>query len=258
MHIDNKHMRAAGVLLGVIGIASMAGCNSGSSTPFAVQSTSPAAGAELVPIDSQIAVTFTRAVNSTTFSASDVQLECEGKAISFADTSFEDNDKTVVLAPDSSLPENADCKVLVAAEAQDLANSNLQEPFEWGFGTTASPETLALGKEIFRHDTFGDERFWTDELRMHEVIQSAVDPVTALSVGLKVDAEALPEAVVDGIAQGTIDLESPETTVALLKLDAVVGVKGSVEEVNGVDTLTSVGVTCALCHSTVDNSFALE
>ena len=256
MNIDNKHMRAAGVLLGVIGIASMAGCNNGSSTPFAVQSTSPAAGAELVPIDSQIAVTFTRAVNSTTFSASDVQLECEGKAISFADTSFADNDKTVVLAPYSSLPENADCKVLVAAEAQDLANSNLQEPFEWGFGTTASPETLALGKEIFRHDTFGDERFWTDVLQMHEVIQSAVDPVTALSVGLKVDAEALPEAVVDGIAQGTIDLESPETTVALLKLDAVVGVKGSVEEVNGVDTLTSVGVTCALCHSNVDNSFA--
>ncbi|MEO9713741.1 MAG: hypothetical protein ABJF68_15965, partial [Marinobacter alexandrii] len=157
---------------------------------------------------------------------------------------------------DTLLPENKDCEVQIAAEVRDLSNNTLGEIFKWSFGTTARPETLALGKEIFRYDTFGDERFWTDVLEMHDVIQSAVDPVTALSVGLKVDAEALPEAVVDGIAQGTIDLESPATTVALLKLDAVVGVKGTVEEVNGVDTLTSVGVTCALCHSTVNNSFA--
>ncbi len=91
---------------------------------------------------------------------------------------------------------------------------------------------------------------------MHEVISAAVDPVTALSVGLKVDAEALPPAVVDGIKSGTVDLTSPATTVALLKLDAVVGVKGTVETVNGMNRLTRVGITCALCHSTVDNSFA--
>jgi mono/diheme cytochrome c family protein len=112
------------------------------------------------------------------------------------------------------------------------------------------------GKQIFRHDTFGDERQWTDVLRMHEVIAAAVDPVTALSVGLKVDAEALPAAVVEGIKSGSVDLTSPATTVALLKLDAVVGLKGTVETVNGVDRLVRVGVTCALCHSTVDNSFA--
>lgn len=115
---------------------------------------------------------------------------------------------------------------------------------------------VAQGKQIFRYDTFGDEVQWTDTLRMHEVISAAVDPVTALSVGLKVDAEALPPAVVDGIKNGTVDLKSPATTVALLKLNAVVGVKGTVETVNGTDSLTKVGITCALCHSTVDNSFA--
>jgi mono/diheme cytochrome c family protein len=118
------------------------------------------------------------------------------------------------------------------------------------------PAVVADGKQIFRFDTFGDETKWTDTLRMHEVIAAAVDPTTALSVGLKVDAEALPAAVVAGIQNGSISLTSPDTTVALLKLDAVVGLKGAVENRNGKDTLTRVGITCALCHSTVDNSFA--
>src|SRR5262245_16587019 len=121
---------------------------------------------------------------------------------------------------------------------------------------TPDPALVAQGKEIFRFDTFGDETQWTDRLRMHEVIASAVDPTTALSVGLKVDAEALPPAVVQGIQNGTVSLTSPATTVALLKLNAVVGLKGTVETVNGRDTLTRVGITCALCHSTVDNSFS--
>jgi mono/diheme cytochrome c family protein len=115
---------------------------------------------------------------------------------------------------------------------------------------------IAQGKQIFRFDTFGDETQWTDTLRMHEVIRSAVDPLTALAVGLKVDADALPAVVVQGIQGGTVDLKSPATTIALLKLDAVVGLKGTVETINGQDTLTRVGITCALCHSTVDNSFA--
>ncbi|WP_280152690.1 c-type cytochrome [Piscinibacter sp. XHJ-5] len=120
-----------------------------------------------------------------------------------------------------------------------------------------TPEQLAAeGKQIFRYDTFGDEAQWTDTLRMHEVIAAAVDPTTALSVGLKVDADALPQSVKDGIANGSVDLASPATTIALLKLDAVVGLKGTVETVNGADRLTRVGTTCALCHSTVDDSFA--
>ena len=118
------------------------------------------------------------------------------------------------------------------------------------------PALVAQGKTIFRMDTFGDEAFWTDTLHMNEVITSAVTPKVALSVGLKVDSEALPPAVVKGIQDGSISLTSTATTVALLKLNAVVGLKGTVETVNGVDKLTHVGTTCALCHSTVDDSFA--
>ncbi len=122
----------------------------------------------------------------------------------------------------------------------------------------AAPATAGLvaeGKETFRHDTFGDETKWTDTLRMHEVI-ATVDPTKALAVGLKVDAEALPPAVVAGIKDGTISLTDPATTVALLELDAVLGVEGTVETVSGTDTLKRIGFTCALCHSTVDDSFA--
>src|SRR6186997_2791256 len=90
-----------------------------------------------------------------------------------------------------------------------------------------SPATLADGKTIFRFDTFGDETFWTDTLRMHEVIRSSVSPATALSVGLKVDADALPPGTLE-----SADLNSPATTVALLKLNAVVGLKGTVETIN--------------------------
>src|SRR6185437_1736185 len=116
--------------------------------------------------------------------------------------------------------------------------------------------TIARGKQILRYATFRGGTLWTDTLRMHEVIASSVDPKTALSVGLKVDAEALPAAVVQGIKDGSISLTSPDTTIALLKLDAVVGLRGTVESVGGKDRLIRVGVTCALCHSTVDDSFA--
>ena len=122
--------------------------------------------------------------------------------------------------------------------------------------TPPDPALADRGKQIFRFETFGDETKWTDQLHMNQVIAAAVDPTTALAVGLKVDAEALPPAVVQGIQNGSISLTDPATTIALLKLNAVVGVKGTVETVNGADTLTHVGITCALCHSTVDNSFA--
>ena len=102
------------------------------------------------------------------------------------------------------------------------------------------------GQEIFRFNTFNDEKFWTDTLKMHEVVQKSVDPTTALKVGLKVDASVLPPGLLE-----TVDLTSPATTVALLKLNAVVGLKGTVDAEN---RLTRLGITCALCHSTVDNS----
>ena len=115
--------------------------------------------------------------------------------------------------------------------------------------TGASKELIEDGREIFRSDTFGDEAFWTDTLRMHEVIESSIDPTTALAVGLKVDSDVLPP----GLLQSA-DLKSPATTVALLKLNAVVGLKGTVVSEGGRDRLTRVGTTCSLCHATVDNS----
>ena len=124
-----------------------------------------------------------------------------------------------------------------------------------GSSGSSSADQVAEGKQTFRYETFGDETKWTDTLHLDQVI-STVDPTTALSVGLKVDSEALPPAVVNGIQNGSISLTDPATTIALLKLDAVLGVKATVSTVNGKDTLTRVGITCALCHSTVDNSFA--
>ena len=108
------------------------------------------------------------------------------------------------------------------------------------------PEPPPDPQEVFRFETFGNETWWTDTLAMNEVIQAAVDPVTALAVGLKVDAEALPEGIL-----ASADLSDPATTVELIRLNAVVGVQGEVDEEG---KLTRVGVTCALCHSTVDNS----
>jgi mono/diheme cytochrome c family protein len=108
------------------------------------------------------------------------------------------------------------------------------------------------GQAIFRFDTFGDEQLWTDVLRMHEAL-ARVDPATALAVGLKVDVEALPRPLIAALRTGQVDLTDPAVTIELLRLNAVVGVRGSVDDMG---RLTSVGVTCALCHSSVDNSFA--
>jgi mono/diheme cytochrome c family protein len=114
------------------------------------------------------------------------------------------------------------------------------------------PDPHQDGQAIFRFDTFGDEQLWTDVLRMHEVIPS-VSPATALAVGLKVDVDALPAEVISALRAGDVDLTNPAVTVALLRLNAVVGVKGTVDEAG---RLATVGVTCALCHSSVDDSFA--
>ena len=120
---------------------------------------------------------------------------------------------------------------------------------------------LDQGRKTFRFDTFGDEAFWGDTLKLHQAVAGAkqggvgpgVSPKTALAVGLKVDLDALPQSVVDGLKNGTVDLTDPATTVALLNVNAVVGVTGF----SGTDgKLRSMGIQCALCHSTVDDSFA--
>lgn len=121
--------------------------------------------------------------------------------------------------------------------------------------SAASAELIQQGQNVFRYWTFGDEQQWTDVLEMNTVIETAVDPATALAVGLKVDMDALPPAVVNGVVDGSIPLNDPQTTLALIQLNAVVGVKGTVSTgTDGRLHLDRVGITCALCHSTVDNA----
>lgn len=120
---------------------------------------------------------------------------------------------------------------------------------------------LREGRRIFRYDTFGDQAFWGDTLKLHQAIAGAalggvgpgISPATALAVGLKVDSDALPKSLKIQLAAGQVDLNAPATTLALLKLNAVVGVTGYFDP---QQRLTSLGIQCALCHSTVDNSFA--
>ena len=120
---------------------------------------------------------------------------------------------------------------------------------------------LEEGRQTFRHETFGDEDFWGGALKLQAAIEGAahggvgagVSPRTALSVGLKVDVDALPRSVKEGILGKEIPLDDPATTLALLDLDAVVGLKGFSDGKGG---LKAVGISCALCHSTVDDSFA--
>lgn len=130
--------------------------------------------------------------------------------------------------------------------------------------TKMNPNKQSLieqGKQIFRFDAFGDEDFWSGLLHIDKAILGAanggfgpgVSPRAALSVGLKVDADALTPEVIAGINSGALSLDDPANTIALLKLNAVVGVKANFSEAG---TLQSIGITCASCHSTVDNSFA--
>jgi hypothetical protein len=115
-----------------------------------------------------------------------------------------------------------------------------------------------IGKDIFRHDTFGSEHFWGGQVRLHDAIQGAkfggvgpgITPIQALQLGLKVDTAMLPSILVEAIKAGSVSLEAVDTTMALLRADAVVGVKG-VFDPSG--RMRSVGITCALCHSTVDD-----
>ncbi len=119
---------------------------------------------------------------------------------------------------------------------------------------------IRQGRQIFRFDTFGDEAYWGDTLRLHQAIAGSanggvgpgVSPSTALAVGLKVDVDALPEDLIENLKEGKVNLSDPATTLALLRLNSVVGVKGFFDEKGNI---ARIGITCALCHSTVDDSF---
>jgi hypothetical protein len=143
--------------------------------------------------------------------------------------------------------------------AQSHARSDKLRNFDAQIAANASA-FLDEGRNTFRFDTFGDEAFWGGALMLQQAIKGAalggvgpgISPSTALSLGLKVDLDALPQPLINQIKQGKVNLDDPATTIALLKLNAVVGVQGFFQG----DDLNSVGITCAICHSTVDNSLA--
>src|SRR5215203_6022218 len=120
---------------------------------------------------------------------------------------------------------------------------------------------MAEGRQTFRFDTFGDEHFWGDQLMLHRAIAGSrfggvgpgLSPNAALALGLKVDADAIPRRLAGQIRAGNVDLNDPAVTLELLRLNAVVGVKGFF---NDDGSISSVGINCSLCHSTVDDSFA--
>lgn len=124
-----------------------------------------------------------------------------------------------------------------------------------------SHKQIAEGRDTFRYDTFGDEDFWGGTLQLHKAIEGArfggigpgVSPRTALSLGLKVDVDALPQSLQEQIKHGQVNLDDPAATLALLKLNSVVGVTGFF---NSNGSLKSMGIQCSMCHSTVDNSLA--
>ena len=150
---------------------------------------------------------------------------------------------------------------VVAYVAVALVASTLSAAESRRERVSAASSLVARGRQIFRYDTFGDQAFWGSALQLHRAIEGkalgglgpGVSPKTALAVGLKVDATKIPKSVAAAIKAGKVNLQSPKTTLALLKLDAVVGVKGFFDKAGH---LGSIGITCAVCHSTVDNSFA--
>ena len=152
---------------------------------------------------------------------------------------------------------------LGSAPASSDAATERMEPRTPDFAGRGGGDARRLfeeGRHTFRFDTFGDEAFWGDTLQLHRAIAGAkrggvgpgVSPKTALAVGLKVDADALPESLRRDLRRGRVDLDDPATTLALLRLDSVVGLTGFFEG----GRLRSVGIQCALCHSTVDDSLA--
>ena len=140
------------------------------------------------------------------------------------------------------------------------AANNVRQDFDTEAARKAQM-MLEEGKKTFRYDTFGSEAFWGDTLQLHKAIAGeknggvgpGVSPKTALAVGLKVDVDALPAALKTEIAAGKVNLDDPATTIALLKLNAVVGVTAFT---NRDGSVKSMGIQCAFCHSTVDDSFA--
>ena len=141
---------------------------------------------------------------------------------------------------------------LIAVIAPVKAKNNEKPSQFLGSAEDNARQLIDQGRQIFRFDTYGDEAFWTGQLQMQQSVKG-LTPATALALGLKVDSAALSPSVVEAIKHGMVNLNDPAVTLQLIKQNAVLGVVGTF---NG-NTLEKVGFTCALCHSTVDNSVAM-
>lgn len=170
--------------------------------------------------------------------------------------------RTMLLGSSAAAALTLAAFALVMPAAREGASA--APPPKRGFDADIARHSQAMldeGRKIFRYETFGSEAFWGDALQLHKAIAGeknggvgpGVSPKTALSVGLKVDVDALPAALRKQLAAGKVNLDDPATTVALLKLNAVVGVTAFA---NKDGSVRSMGIQCALCHSTVDDSFA--
>jgi hypothetical protein len=157
-------------------------------------------------------------------------------------------------SPDVTRVAGADRNTGLGTAAQALSSASHH-------GESPLTRRFEDGRDVFRYETFGDEAFWGGRLGLHRAIAGAanggegggVSPATALALGLKVDVDALPRSLQRDLRRGRVDLTDPATTLALLKLNAVVGLSGFFDESGQIESL---GIQCSLCHSTVDDSFA--
>ena len=152
------------------------------------------------------------------------------------------------------------CVALIIVNVTHAAPGGLDRRATLDAGSTADVHLAPnQGQQVFRFDTFGDQDFWGGTLQLHKAIEGArfggvgpgISPRTALALGLKVDVDALPGQLQEDLKHGKVNLDDPAVTLALLKLNAVVGITGYLDPREG---LSSVGIQCSLCHSTVDNS----
>jgi hypothetical protein len=149
--------------------------------------------------------------------------------------------------------------VFLGLTARESRSQSMKKEADQDATADNAVQLTAQGRQIFRFDTFGDQTLWGNTLKLHEAIEGSklggvgpgVSPKLALEVGLKIDVDALPNNLFEQLRHGLVNLDDPAVTVALLKLNAVVGVTGFFDSGG---TLKSVGLQCALCHSTVDNS----
>ncbi|MDQ3516854.1 MAG: hypothetical protein M3466_00430 [Gemmatimonadota bacterium] len=111
-----------------------------------------------------------------------------------------------------------------------------------------------LGREVFRFETFGNERFFTDALRLPAgMVAAAVTPRQLLALGVSIDIEAVPAAIRALLTSAPASvLDDPAMTIALINANSAVGLPIKDSNGDGVLDVTrgdKVGSSCALCHS---------